>query len=57
MAITKDIPVQVAIEYVFLMYQWAVDRWFELRSQVPKFDPETDEILSKYIQGVEQMAR
>lgn len=45
------------MEYVFLMYQWAVNRWFELRSQVPKFDPETDEIVAKYVRGVERLVR
>ena len=57
MSITKDIPVQVALEYVFLMFQQAIDRWFELRSQIPKFDAETDEIVSKYVRGLERMAR
>ncbi|MCJ1269585.1 hypothetical protein MMC22_009477 [Lobaria immixta] len=55
-SITKDIPVQVALEYVFLMFQWAIDRWFELRSQIPKFDAETDEIVSKYVRGLERVA-
>lgn len=48
---------QVALEYVFLMFQWAIDRWFELRSQIPKFDAETDEIVSKYVRGLERVAR
>lgn len=43
--------------YVFHMFQEAVNRWFELHSQIPKFDPETDEIVSKYVRGVERMAR
>lgn len=45
------------MEYVFLMYQWAVNRWFELRSQIPKFDSDTDEIVSKYVRGIEQLVR
>lgn len=57
MSVTKDIPVQLAMDYVFLMYKWAINRWFELRSQVPKFDPETDEIVSKYVRGLEKMVR
>lgn len=43
--------------YLFQMLQEAVNRWFELHLQIPKFDPETDEIVSKYVQGVERMAR
>lgn len=39
------------------MLQWAVNRWFELLSQIPKFDLETDEIVSKYLRGLEQMIR
>ncbi|MCJ1468394.1 hypothetical protein MMC07_007022 [Pseudocyphellaria aurata] len=54
-SVTKDIPVQIAMEYVFLMYQWAVNQWFQLLTQIPKFDPETDEIVSKYIRGLEHL--
>lgn len=45
------------MEYAFLMYRGAVSRWFELRAKIPKFDLETDEIMSKYVRGMELMVR
>ena len=37
------------MEYLFL------NRWFELRSQISKFDSDTDEIVSKYVRGIEHL--
>lgn len=55
--IQKKIPVQSAIEYVFVMIESAVRRWFDVRAQIPKFDPHTDEIVSKYIEEIECSTR
>ena len=35
------------------MVQAAVDRYFEALELIPKYDPDTDELVSKHIQGVE----
>lgn len=51
--IQKKIPVQSAIEYVFVMIESAIRRWFDVRAQIPNFDPHTDEIVSKYIEEIE----
>lgn len=55
--IEKKIPVQSAIEYVFVMFESAIRRWFDLRAQIPKFDPHTDEIVSKLVEGMEYSIR
>lgn len=57
MSIEKDIPVQAAITYVYIMCKSAMDRYFELRAAVPSFDPETDEIVAKYVRGTEWTVR
>ena len=49
--------VQSAIQFVFTMIQSAVDRFLELKVRVPKFDPETDELVSRYTQGIECCTR
>lgn len=54
-AIKKDILVQVAIEYVFLMLEAAVARFLALKARIPKFDPETDTHVAKYIESLEYM--
>ncbi|MCJ1345756.1 hypothetical protein MMC31_003965 [Peltigera leucophlebia] len=53
--IEKKIPVQSAIEYVFVMFESAIRRWLDARAQIPKFDPQTDEIVSKYFEGLEYL--
>lgn len=52
-AIKKEIPVQVAIEYVFLMIETAVARFFALKAQIPTFDRETDIQVARYIEAIE----
>ena len=52
-AIEKGIPVQSAITYVFVMVQEAVNRYQESLEQIPKFDPEIDAIVLKYVRGIE----
>lgn len=54
-AIKKEIPVQVAIEYVFLMIETEVARFFTLKAQIPKFDRETDMQVARYIEAMEHM--
>lgn len=54
-AIKKQIPVQVAIEYVFLMIETEVARFFALKAQTPKFDRETDMQVARYIEAIEHM--
>ncbi len=51
--IEKKIPVQSAIEYVFVMLESAVRCLSDLRSQIPKFDPQTDGIVSIYFEGLD----
>lgn len=50
--IEKKISVQSAIEYVFVMLESAVHCWSDLRTQIPKFDPQTDGIVSIYLSSV-----
>lgn len=57
MAIEKDIPIQAAITYVYVMYTSAMDRYFELCAAVPSFDSETDEIVSRYVKGTHYLIR
>ena len=52
-AIEKGIPVQSAITYVSVMVQEAVNRYHESLKQIPKFDPEVDALVSKYVRGIE----
>lgn len=54
-AIKKDIPVQVAIEYVYLMIETEVARFFALKAQTPTFDLETDIQVARYIEALEYM--
>lgn len=54
-AIKKEIPVQVAIEYVFLMIETQVALFFALKAQTPKFDRETDIQVARYIEAIEHM--
>lgn len=51
--IEKKISVQSAIEYVFVMLESVVHCWSDLRTQIPKFDPQTDGIVSIYFEGLE----
>lgn len=55
--IEKKIPVQSAIEYAFVMHESAIRRWFDLRAQIPKFDPQMDEIVTEYVKGQEYLIR
>lgn len=50
--IKKKIPVQLAIEYVFVMLESAVRCWSDLHAQIPKVDPQTDGIVSIYFKGL-----
>ena len=52
-AIEKGVPVQSAITFVSDMVQEAVDRYHESIKQIPKFDPEIDALVSKYVRGIE----
>lgn len=54
-AIKKEIPVQVAIEYVYLMIETEVARFFALKAQTPKFDQETDLQVARYIEALEHV--
>ena len=57
MAIEKNLDVQSAVQFVFTMIQSAVNRYLEVKASVPKFDPETDELVSKYARGIECCTR
>lgn len=37
------------------MLESAIRRWLDVRGQVPKFDPQTDAIVSKYVEGLEYL--
>ncbi|KAF6227937.1 hypothetical protein HO133_007665 [Letharia lupina] len=52
-AVEKKLDVQSAIQFVFVMIQSAIDHYFEARKRVPKFDPKTDDLVSRYIRGIE----
>lgn len=39
------------------MYESAIRRWFDLRAQIPKLDPQTDESVSEYVEGLEYLVR
>ncbi|MCJ1347352.1 hypothetical protein MMC31_005575 [Peltigera leucophlebia] len=51
-ALEKGLPVQVALEYVYLMFQSAVSRFENAKFQIPTLDPENHEIVSKYVEGL-----
>ena len=52
-AIEKGISVQSAITYVSVMVQGAVNRYRENLEHIPKFDPETDDLVLEYVRGIE----
>ncbi len=55
--IEKKTTVQLAIDRVFSMIQSAVTQWVETRAQIPKFDPKTDEIVSRHVENLELFVR
>lgn len=57
MAIEKDIDVQAAIEIVLIMIQSTIDRYFEVKAYLLKFDPKTDELVSRYAIGIDCVCR
>ncbi len=56
-AIEKDIDVQSAVESVFNMILSSINRYFEAKACLPKFDPQTDVLVSKYVRGIECVCR
>lgn len=57
MALEKGLPVQVALEYVYLMFQSAVSRFENAKFQIPTLDLENHEIVSKYVEGLGFLCR
>lgn len=57
MALEKDLPVQVALEYVYLMFQSAVSRFANARAQITTLDPESHKIASQYVEGLGFLCR
>lgn len=57
MALEKGLPVQVALEYVYLMFQSAVRRFQNARAQIPTLGPENHEMVSKYVDGLGFLCR
>lgn len=57
MALEKGIPVQVALEYVYLMFQSAVGRFENAKAQIPTLDLESQETVSKYVEGLGFLCR
>lgn len=57
MALEKSLPVQVALEYVYLMFQSAVSRFENAKAQIPTLELESQEIVSKYVDGLEFLCR
>lgn len=53
----KKIPVQSAMECVFFKLESAIARWFDVRSQIPKSDPKTDENVLRYVEELEYLIR
>ena len=56
-AIEKNIDVQSSIEIVLSMIQSTINRYFEIKANLPKFDSKTDELVPTYINGIEYVCR
>lgn len=50
-------PFQSATEQVFVIPELAIRRWFDLRAQNLKWDPQTDDVISAYANGQLDQAR
>lgn len=48
---------QVAFEYVYLMFQSAVGRFEKAKAQIATLDPEDHKIASKYVEGLGFLCR
>lgn len=57
MALEKGLPVQVALEYVYLMFQSAVSRFANARAQIVTLDPESRKIASEYAEALGFLCR
>ena len=57
MALEKSLPVQVALEYVYLMFESAVSRFENAKAQILRLDLESQEIVSKYVEGLVFLCR
>lgn len=57
MALEKSLPVQVALEYVYLMFQSAVSRFENAKAQIQTLELESQEIVSKYVDGLVFLCR
>lgn len=57
MALEKSLPVQVALEYVYLMFQSAVSRFENAKAQIQTLELESQEIVSKYVDGLMFLCR
>lgn len=49
--------VESAIEDLFLMVKSAINRWREAHGWILKFDPKTDDVVSKYVHALELYTR
>lgn len=52
-AIEKNLDVQSAVQFVWAMVLSAIHRYFEVKARMPKFDSNTNELVSRYINAGE----
>ena len=56
-AIEKNIDVQSAIETVLSMIESTINRYFEVKANLPKFDSKTNELIPTYLNGIGYVCR